>query len=154
MIRSFLIGVVAGMRAMTPLAAVADAARRRTLSPGNGAPALLASPIVSAGAAAMAAGELAGDKMPSAPDRIVAPGLAARLVTGAMAGAALAPREQRIPAALLGMAGAVGGAYITFDVRMWAMRRFGQVPTGLIEDAVMMAATKWIVSGAPNGRRR
>jgi uncharacterized membrane protein len=154
MIRSFLIGVVAGMRAMTPLAAVADAARRRTLPPGNGALALLARPVVSAGAAVMAAGELAGDKMPSAPDRIIVPGLAARLVTGAMAGAALAPREQRVPAALLGMVGAVGGAYLTFDVRMWAMRRFGQVSTGLVEDAVMLAATNWIVHGAPNAPRR
>ena len=153
MIRSFLIGAVAGMRAMTPLAAVAESARDGALPDHNGAPGLLAHPLVSAVTKALAAGELAGDKMPSAPDRIIAPGIAARVVTGAMAGAALAPREQRIPAAMLGIAGAVGGAYVSFHVRMWAIRRFGQVPTGLVEDAAMLAATRWIVGGAPAAPR-
>jgi uncharacterized membrane protein len=142
------------MRAMTPLAAVADAARRDALPKDNGAPKILANPLVTAATEALAAGELAGDKMPSAPDRIVVPGLAARVVTGAMAGAALAPREQRIPAAMLGVAGAIGGAYLSFHVRMWALRRYGQVPTGLIEDAAMLAATRWIVSGAPAAVRK
>ena len=78
---------------MTPLAAVSDAAKKRTLPANNGGPALLASPVVAAGTKMLAAGELAGDKMESAPDRIVPPGMAARIISGAIAGASIAPRE-------------------------------------------------------------
>jgi len=147
-IRSILIGAVAGMRAMTPLAAVSDAARRGALSADNGGPALLAHPLVSAGTKLLAAGELLGDKLPSAPDRVIIPGLAARLVTGAVAGAALAPRSRRPTAALLGAAVAVGAAYLTFNVRMRSMRRFGQASTGAVEDAITVGAALWIVNGA------
>lgn len=148
MIRSFLIGAVAGMRALTPLAVVSNAARQGALPDGNGAPPLLGHPLVTAGTAALALGELAGDKMKSAPDRIVAPGIAARLVTGAVAGMALAPRERRAAAALLGAGGAVGAAYLTFALRMRAMRRFGQRSTGLVEDALMLGSTLALVNGA------
>ncbi|MDO9249755.1 MAG: DUF4126 domain-containing protein, partial [Phenylobacterium sp.] len=92
MIASILIGLAAGSRAMTPLAAVSDAAHRGALPAGSGAPAWLGHPIVAAGSKLLAAGELWGDKMKSAPDRIVPAGILARLVTGGLAGAALAPR--------------------------------------------------------------
>lgn len=152
MIRSFLIGLVAGMRALTPLAAVTDSARFSRLPRDNGAPALLVSPAVRIITLALAAGELFGDKLASAPDRIVAPGMAARIMTGALAGMALAPRRQRSAAALLGAAAAVGAAYLTFDIRVRAMRRFGQVPTGLVEDAITMASAFWIVNRMKQAR--
>lgn len=101
LIHSILMGAVAGMRSMTPLAAVANAARTGTLPRDNGAPRLLANPLASAGMLALAGGELAGDKMKTAPDRIVLAGMMARVATGAIAGAALAPRHQRGIAALL-----------------------------------------------------
>lgn len=44
LIHSILMGAVAGMRSMTPLAAVANAARTGKLPADNGAPALLANP--------------------------------------------------------------------------------------------------------------
>jgi uncharacterized membrane protein len=136
MISSLLIGAVAGARSMTPLATVSVAARLGDLPPDSGAPDLLGHPVVVAGALMLAAGELAGDKMRSAPDRTVAAGMAARLVTGAVAGAALAPRRQRDLGAALGAAAAIAAAYATFALRMRAMRRFGQTPTGLVEDAL------------------
>ncbi|MCF5945108.1 DUF4126 domain-containing protein, partial [Xanthomonas perforans] len=71
LIHSILMGVVAGMRSMTPLAAVANAARTGKLPADNGAPAMLANPLASAGMLALAGAELAGDKMKTAPDRIV-----------------------------------------------------------------------------------
>ncbi len=147
MLRSFLIGLVGGMRSMTPLAAVSDAARRGVLPADNGAAEFLGGPVVVAGTMALAAGELLGDKLPSAPDRIIALGMAARVVTGAVAGAALAPRHDRYAAAALGAAGAVGAAYLTFDARMAAMRRHSQMATGLVEDAIVIAAALWIVNG-------
>ena len=148
MLHSLLIGMAGGMRALSPLAAVALAANRGGLPQNNGAPTLLGHPIVVAGVVALAAGELLGDKLPSAPDRIIAPGLAARLVTGALAGAALARREQQYTGALLGAAGALAAAFLTFDIRMAAMRRHGQMSTGFVEDALMLGATGWIVADA------
>ena len=66
---------------------------------------------------ALAAAELLGDKMRSAPDRIIVPGILARVLTGAIAGAAVAPREDRPLGALLGATVAVGAAYLTFRLR-------------------------------------
>ncbi|QCB55716.1 DUF4126 family protein [Sphingopyxis sp. PAMC25046] len=148
MFRSFLLGAIAGARSMTPLAAVSDAAKQRILPANNGGLRALGHPIVAAGTKALAAGELAGDKMDSAPDRIVAPGIAARIVAGAIVGASIAPREQRMLAALLGVAGAVSAAFVTFDLRMRAIRRFGQKPTGLVEDALVLGATHFTMKGA------
>jgi uncharacterized membrane protein len=149
MIRSLLMGAVAGARSMTPLAAVSLAARLRKLPAGNGAPAPIYRTLAASGALALALGELAGDKMKSAPDRIVVPGLAARLATGAIAGAALAPRNQRLIAGALGAASAVAASYLTFNLRMKAMHRFGQTRSGLVEDALVVAAAALIVGTAP-----
>ena len=146
MLRSALIGAVAGSRSMTPLAMVSDAAARDALPADNGAPELLGRPLVRAGALAMAAGELAGDKWSKAPDRIVPSGMAARLVTGAVAGAALAPRERRAAAALVGATAAVAASYLTFALRMRAMRRYGQVRTGVVEDALTVGSAWWVVN--------
>lgn len=154
LIHSVLMGAVAGMRAMTPLATVANAACNGTLPAGNGAPRLLGNRLASTGAKLLAAGELAGDKMDSAPDRIVMAGMVARIATGAIAGMALAPREQRSLAAALGAAAAVGAAYLTFNLRVRAMRRFGQKATGAVEDAITVGSAALIAkSAAPPPRR-
>ncbi|USI74815.1 DUF4126 domain-containing protein [Sphingomonas morindae] len=148
MIRSLLIGALAGARALTPLAAVAQAARRGALPLDHGGPALLARGPFAWGALALAAGELAGDKLRDAPDRVIAPGLAARMTTAALAGAALAPRRQRGPAALASAATALGAAWLTWRLRQAAMRRFGQGVTGLIEDGLTVAGSALLVRSA------
>ncbi|MBS7456893.1 DUF4126 domain-containing protein [Coralloluteibacterium stylophorae] len=148
LIHSILMGAVAGMRSMTPLATVANAARMGALPADSGAPRLLAGPLASAGALAVAAGELAGDKMKSAPDRIVPAGMVARVATGALAGMALAPRHQRGVAALLGAGAAVGAAYLTFNLRMRAIDRYGQTATGAVEDAVAVGSAALIARSA------
>jgi uncharacterized membrane protein len=146
MIRSLLIGLVAGARAVTPFAAVSDAARRGELPGDTGAPSWLGDPLVAAGSKVLAGGELWGDKLHSAPDRIVPAGLLARLVAGGLAGAALAPRRQALAGAALGAA--VAAADVTVGLRVRAMRRFGQTPTGLVEDAITVGAARWVVSSA------
>jgi hypothetical protein len=45
----------------------------------------------------------------------------------------------------------VGAAYLTFALRMRAMRRFGQTATGLVEDALTVGAAEWVVE---TSRRR
>lgn len=145
MLRSFLIGLTAGSRSLTPLAAVSDAACRGRL-PGA-RPAWLGHPLVAAATKLVAAGELWGDKLKAAPDRIVPAGIAARLVTGALAGAALAPRRKAGLGAVLGATAAVGAAYLTFHARMAALRRYGQTRTGLVEDALTVAASELVIRG-------
>jgi uncharacterized membrane protein len=142
MLRSLLIGLVAGSRALTPLAAVSDAARRGALPANSGAPHWLGHPAVAAGSKLLAAGELWGDKLEAAPDRIAPAGIVARIVTGGLAGAALAPRGQAWPGGLIGATAAVGAAYLTFGARRRAMRRFGQKSTGLVEDALTVGASQ------------
>ncbi|PPU17696.1 DUF4126 domain-containing protein [Xanthomonas arboricola] len=148
LIHSILMGAVAGMRSMTPLAAVTNAARTGKLPADNGAPPLLANPLASAGMLALAGGELAGDKMKTAPDRIVLPGMIARIATGVIVGAALAPRRQRGVAALLGASTAVAAAYLTFNLRMRAIDRYGQTSTGVVEDAITVGAATLIMRDA------
>ena len=140
MLASFLMGLVGGQRAMTPLAVVSVAAARGRLPDDNGAQHLLTYPLVAVGAVALAVGEMAGDKMKTAPDRIVPIGLAARLITSAIAGAALAPRRQRWPAAALGGATAVMASYPGWRARIASMPRYGQTPTGLVEDAIVVVS--------------
>lgn len=149
MLASFLMGLVGGQRAMTPLATVAIAAARGELPDDNGAPKLLGHPVVAAGAALLAAGEMAGDKQKTAPDRIVPIGLAARFVTSAIAGMALAPKRQRWLGAAVGGVTAVVAAYPGWRARCAAMARYGQTPTGFVEDAAVVAGAAAIVRTVP-----
>ena len=148
MLHSLLIGALAGARSMTPLSAVSLAARDQRLPAGGRLAELLGRPAAVAGSLALAAGELGGDKLASAPDRIVPAGMAARLATGAIAGAALAQHGKRTAGGILGALAAVVAAYPTFDLRMRAMRHYGQTATGLIEDAAVAGLSSWVVSAA------
>ena len=142
---AFLMGLVGGQRAMTPLATVAIASARGQLPADNGAPKLLAHPLVAAGTLALAIGEMAGDKQKTAPDRIVPIGLAARFVTSAIAGAALVPRRQRWIGAAIGGVTAVAASYPGWRARMATLPRYGQTPTGFVEDAAVLGGAVAIV---------
>ena len=148
MIRALLVGATAGPRSITPLAIVAAAAARGELPEDNGAPRLLTNKLVASAIAALAAGELAGDKMKTAPDRIIWPGMIARTATGAIAAMAVSPKDKRIIAALVGGAAAAAVSYVSFRARMRAMGRYGQTATGAIEDVINFAASAAIVRGA------
>lgn len=143
---SALIGAVASARSMTPMAALAGAhlAHRRT----PGRLRLLTHPLFTAGALAMGVGELFGDKMKSAPDRTVFLGLLARVMSAGIAGSALAPRGAERTGAGLAISTAVPLAYLTLAMRKRAMRRLGQTRSGLIEDALVVAAGVGVVAWA------
>ena len=150
MLASFLMGIVGGQRAMTPLAAVALAAAqgRLPVQQGGRPPGfirLLAHPFVARGALALAVAEMVGDKQASAPDRIVPIGLVARFATSAIAGAALAPRRACWLGAAVGSLTAVVASYPGWRARVAAMPRYGQIPTGLVEDALVAASAAAIV---------
>lgn len=151
MIHSLLIGLVTGLRSMSPLAIVCEAARRDLL-PRNGAPEIIGTPLVAGGMGALAVGELAGDKWDKAPDRIVPLGLLARIITSGVAASALAPPERRTAAVALGVAGAVVGGYVGFALRMRALRRYGQTPSGVVEDIIAIGSALAIVGDATRRR--
>jgi uncharacterized membrane protein len=141
---SALIGAVASARSMTPMATLAAA--RLAGRPTPGRLVLLDRPLFRYGALAMGVGELAGDKMKSAPDRTVFLGLLARVMSAGIAGAALAPRGRERSGAALAVATAVPLAFLTLAGRKRAMTRMGQTRSGLIEDALMVAAGAAVVA--------
>ena len=141
---SALIGAVASARSMTPMASIAAARVLGDRTPGRLV--LLDQPLVKYGALAMGVGELFGDKMKTSPDRTVFLGLLARVMSAGIAGAALAPRGREQAGAAVAVATAVPLAYATLAARKQAMARIGQTRSGLIEDALIVAAGAAIVA--------
>jgi uncharacterized membrane protein len=138
MLSSFLMGLVGGQRAMTPLAAISMVAAFGRLPANCGAPRIIAHPGVAAVASLLAVSEMIGDKQPTAPNRIVMIGLTARFLTSAIAGASLASRRQRWLGAAIGGSTAVVASYPGWRARMAAIPDYGQTPTGLVEDALVI----------------
>src|ERR1700761_7240524 len=107
---AFLIGIVAGLRAMMPLAAVSWAAK-------TGALQLAGTPLAFFGYAwtpyiftVMAVGELISDKLPKTPSRKTPPQFITRVVTGALSGAAIGAGSHSLFVGLVaGAVGAVAG---------------------------------------------
>lgn len=142
---SFGLGFVAGMRSMTACAALAWAASEGRTR-GNSIP---AGPGARAIATTMAFGEMAGDKMPFAPDRRIPPSFAFRLAIGAVGGWALADRRSSPrTGALAGMAGAVAGTLIGRAARGPDSRTASGRAKGLIEDAAAVGLAVLVVSAA------
>ncbi|MBC7939808.1 MAG: hypothetical protein H7Z19_08610 [Chitinophagaceae bacterium] len=141
---SALIGSVASARSMTPMAGIAAARLLGRRTPGRLV--LLDRPVFKLGALAMGAAELMGDKMKTAPDRTVFLGLLARVMSAGIAGAALAPRGREQAGAVTAIATAVPLAYLTLAGRRRAMLRWGQTRSGLIEDALIVAAGLTVVA--------
>jgi uncharacterized membrane protein len=141
---SALIGAVASARSMTPMASIAAARLLGHSTPGRLV--LLNRPLFKLGALAMGVGELFGDKMKSAPDRTAFLGLLARAMSAGIAGAALAPRGREQAGAITAIATAIPLAYLTLAGRERAMARMGQTRSGLIEDALIVAAGALIVA--------
>lgn len=149
---SALIGAVASARSMTPMASLAAARLLGYRTPGRLA--LLDRPLFKYGALAMGVGELFGDKMKTAPDRTVFLGLLARVMSAGIAGAALAPKGREQAGALTAVATAVPLAYATLAGRKRAMARIGQTRSGLIEDALIVAAGVAVVAWAVKPKNR
>lgn len=150
LLSSALIGAVASARSMTPMATIAAARLADRGTPGELF--LLDRSVFKYGALAMGVGELMGDKMKTAPDRTVFLGLLARVLSAGIAGAALAPRGREQAGAAVAVATAVPLAYLTLSARKEGMARIGQTRSGLIEDALIVAAGAAIVAMATRPR--
>lgn len=118
LLRAGAIGVVAGMRSQLPLALLSLAAQQQGRNQ-HGLPAVLTSPQVTALLLACAAGELAVDKLPFTPSRLMPGSLAVRAGIGSLAGTLLVRKAGFPPmcGAALGAIGALAGSYVGHDVR-------------------------------------
>ncbi len=148
---SAAIGAVASARSMTPMASIAAARLLGDRTPGRLV--LLNRPLFKIGALVLGVGELFADKMKTAPDRTVFLGLLARVSSAGIAGAALAPRGRERAGAVVAVATAVPLAYVTLAARRSAMARIGQTRSGLVEDALIVAAGLAVVALAVSRTR-
>ncbi|MBY0255450.1 MAG: hypothetical protein K2X54_29375 [Methylobacterium organophilum] len=142
---SFGIGFVAGMRSLSACAALTWAA-----SGGRTRRAPIPAGVAARGVATAAAlAEIAGDKMPFAPDRRIPPSFAFRLAIGAVGGWALAgQRTSPEFGALAGAAGAVAGMLIGRSARGGDSRTASGRSRGLAEDAAAVVLAALVIASA------
>ena len=145
---AFLIGIAAGLRALTPAAFVCWAARLGWLK-------LQGTPLAFLGYAVTpwiftiaAIGELINDKLPKAGSRKVPPAFIARIVMGALCGAAIGATAGALAGGLiLGAIGAIVGTFGGYEFRARLARAAGRdLPIALLEDAIAIALSFWVVT--------
>ena len=144
---ALLIGIVAGMRAMTAPAAISWAARLGKLSLSGTWLAFLGYAWTPWILTLLAAGELVTDQLPSTPSRKVPVQFGTRILMGAVCGAALtAGAGSMLLGAIVGIAGAVAGTLggHAFRARM-AAAFGGDRPAALLEDAIAIGAAFAVV---------
>ncbi len=151
LILAFLIGAVAGLRSMTPLAAVGLAAHYGGLDLRGGPLAFLGSAAAAMILAALALAELAVDKLPQTPSRKTPGPFAFRIFSGALCGAAIATAGgSPIGGLIAGAAGAVAGTLGGYEFRMRLVKSTGgrDFPIALLEDAIAVVVAILVVRAA------
>jgi uncharacterized membrane protein len=144
-----LIGVVAGSRTFTAPAAVSWAARIKWLHLTDTPLGFLGAPATPLIFTLLALGELIFDKLPNTPSRKAASGFAARIVSGALCGAALGlAGGSPFGGLIAGGVGAIAGTLGFSELRARLAKAFGgrDLPAALLEDACAIAAAVWIVA--------
>jgi uncharacterized membrane protein len=153
---AFVIGVSAGLRSMTAPAFVAWGTRLGWLRLVGTSLSFLGSGVAAWLLTALALGELIADKLPQTPSRIKPGPFGARLLTGALSGAALtvsAGGSLSLGAAV-GALGAVAGTFGGYTARTRLVPALG-VPDGLValaEDIVAVGGALLIVAAARGAR--
>jgi uncharacterized membrane protein len=146
---AFLIGIVAGLRAMTPLAAVSWAARLNWLHLDNTWLSFMGSAAAPYIFSLLALGEIINDKLPTTPSRKVPAAFGARIFSGAFCGAAIgASVGATAVGAIIGAIGAVAGTLGGYEFRSRLVRAIGgkDLPIALLEDIIAVCLAYCIVS--------
>jgi uncharacterized membrane protein len=145
---ALLIGLVAGLRAMTAPAAVAWGAYLGWLPLSGTWAGFMGHWVAVAIFSLLALAELVTDQLPSTPSRKVPQQFGARLVSGAFTGAIIGTVGGAMIAGLVaGVVGAAIGTYGGAEVRARLAGAFGRdLPAALIEDAVAILLALWVVS--------
>ncbi len=145
---ALLIGVIAGLRAMTAPAAIAWAAYLGWLNLSGSWLAFMGTIWAVGIFTILALVELVTDQLPSTPSRKVPQQFGARLIMGALTGAAIGiPSGGWIVGLIAGIIGAVIGTYGGAAIRGKLAASFGKdPPAAFIEDAVAIIGAYLIVS--------
>ena len=146
---AFLIGVIAGLRAIMAPTVVSWAAGLGWLQLEGSGLTFLIHPATRYILSVLALAELVNDKLPKTPSRKVPPQFIARIVTGAFSGAALgASRQALIGGLIAGAVGAVVGTLVGSEFRMRMVKLTGgkDLPIALLEDAIAILGGLLIVS--------
>jgi uncharacterized membrane protein len=145
---AFLIGIVAGLRAMMAPAAVAWGAALGWFDVSQSQLAFMGYRWTPWVFTLLAVVELITDQLPSTPSRKVPMQFGARIVMGALTGATLGASGGSFLAGLIaGAAGAVVGTFGGAALRGRLAASFGSDrPAALIEDAIAIAAAFLIVA--------
>lgn len=138
----FGIGLVAGLRSFAAPALVCAAALAGYLNLANTPLSFLALPVTAIIVLILAFGELIGDKLPKTPARTALPGLSARILTGAVSGAALSASATgggsfgfgAVLGALGGLVGCFGGYQAR--VRLGKALKVKDAFVGVAEDII------------------
>ena len=139
-----LLGLATGLRTFTPLAAICWYAYLGYLPTDGSWAAWTGHFGVAVAITVLAAGELIGDKLPKTPNRTSLFPLLARMIVGGLGGAicATAMQGNELEGILLGLVGAVVGAYGGFMVRRDLVQRIGckDWKIAVLEDAFTILA--------------
>lgn len=139
-----LLGVVAGLRAVTPLAAISWAGYFGWINFSGTQLSFVGHIAAAVVLTALAIAELISDQLPNTPSRKVPMQFGARIVLGALAGALLPGNW--IVGLIMGAIGAVLGTYVGAEIRARLARAFGRdLPAALLEDIVAVLGAVLIV---------
>ena len=146
--------MVAGSRTFTPLAVVSWAARLQWLNLSGTPLAFLGHLVAPLILTVLAIAELVVDKLPNTPSRKAARGFSARVVSGALCGAALGlPAGGAWGGLAAGAIGAVAGTFGFSEFRARLAKVFGgrDLPAALLEDACAITAALLIMAAMRGG---
>jgi uncharacterized membrane protein len=128
------LGLSAGLRTMTPAAAILLARHH-----------MVAGVVVSL----LAACEWVIDLLPTTPARTKPGPLIARVASGAFVGwlAGGASETTRIVGAIVSACAAAAGTFVGYRTRLWAIDRYGSLRSALVEDlvAVVLASLAFLL---------
>jgi uncharacterized membrane protein len=148
LVLTFVIGVVAGLRALTPLAVVAWGARLNDWPLMGTHLAWMGNAIMPWVFSVLALGELINDKLPATPSRKIPPQFIARVFSGALSGAVIGATNDNLAigagvGAVGAVAGTLGGSMLR--AKMSAVIR-NDLTAALIEDVVAIGLAVAVVA--------
>jgi uncharacterized membrane protein len=135
-----LLGVLAGMRSMTPPTLVSLYLNRNQHLRTGTLTNFLGSGNSLAAFSLLATGEIVADKFPQAPNRTLGPAVVGRMGTSALSGAAIAEAhsENRSVAAALSATVTAVVTFATFRARIASNNYLPNPVTGVIEDTLLL----------------
>jgi len=141
LIAAFVLGIACGLRAMVGLAAISWAASSQQVPLQGTWLAFLGNRFTPYITSVLALGEIINDKMPKTPSRLVPPQFGARVVMGALTGAAIGLSQGHLAMGVLaGILGSVVGTLAGSKARAFAAKLFGRdLPAALLEDVLAIA---------------